>query len=179
VAAIVLRLAVLAAATWATLASGLAARMRDAAQRITRRAWLQDAAVAVPFLAIVLALGLPVEVFAGFVRFRDAGLSNAGFGQWLSDYVLQWAVDLVFYVVGIVAIVALIRRQPRAWPALATLVYVALYATYTLVAPIVIDPLFNRYTQLADGPARASCRSPAPTAFPPTASTSRTRRDKA
>ena len=155
VAAIVLRLAVLAAATWATLASGLAARMRDAAQRITRRAWLQDAAVAVPFLAIVLALGLPVEVFAGFVRFRDAGLSNAGFGQWLSDYVLQWAVDLVFYVVGIVAIVALIRRQPRAWPALATLVYVALYATYTLVAPIVIDPLFNRYTQLADGPARA------------------------
>jgi STE24 endopeptidase len=136
------------------MASGLAARLRDAAQRTTRRASLQDALVAVQFLAIVLALGLPVEVFAGFVRYREAGLSHAGFWPWLYDYVLQWAVDLVFYVVGIVAIVALIRRQPRAWPALATIVYVALYATYTLASPIFIEPLFNQYTQLPDGPAR-------------------------
>jgi STE24 endopeptidase len=154
VAAIVLRLVVLFAATALTMASGLAVRLRDAAQRMTSRAWLQDALVAVQFLAIVLAFGLPVEVFAGYVRYREAGLSHAGFWPWLYDYVLQWVVDLVFYVIGIVAILALIRRQPRAWPVPATLVYIALYATYTLLSPAVIAPMFNRYAQLPDGPAR-------------------------
>jgi STE24 endopeptidase len=136
------------------MATGLAARMRANAQRLTGRVFLQDALVAVQFLALAMAAGLPVEVFAGFVRVRAAGLSHANFWPWLSDYLLQWAVDLVFYVVGIVAIMALVRRQPRAWPALATLVYVALYATYTLVSPVFIEPLFNEFTQLRDGPAR-------------------------
>ena len=154
VATIVLRIVVLFAVTALAMATGLAARMRANAQRLTRRVFLQDALVAVQFLTLAMAAGLPVEVFAGYVRVRAAGLSHTNFWPWLSDYLLQWAVDLVFYVVGIVAIMALVRRQPRVWPALATLVYVALYATYTLVSPVFIEPLFNEFTQLRDGPAR-------------------------
>lgn len=153
-AALMLRLAVLIVASALVMFTGLAARMRDAALRLTHRAWLQDALFAIQFLSILLASSLPVEVFAGFVRYREAGLSHAGFWQWLSDYALQWAVDLIFYAVGIVAIMALIRRRPQSWPAWATLVYVALYATYSLVSPLYIAPLFNQYTQLPDGPAR-------------------------
>lgn len=153
-AALMLRLAVLIVASALVMFTGLAARMRDAALRLTHRAWLQDALFAIQFLSILLASSLPVEVFAGFVRYREAGLSHAGFWQWLSDYALQWAVDLIFYAVGIVAIMALIRRRPQSWPAWATLVYVALYATYSLVSPLYIAPLFNQYTQLPDGPAK-------------------------
>ena len=153
-AALMLRLAVLIVASALVMFTGLAARMRDAALRLTHRAWLQDALFAIQFLSILLASSLPVEVFAGFVRYREAGLSHAGFWQWLSDYALQWAVDLIFYAVGIVAIMALIRRRPQSWPAWATLVYVALYATYSLVSPLYIATLFNQYTQLPDGPAR-------------------------
>ena len=153
-AALMLRLAVLIVASALVMFTGLAARMRDAALRLTHRAWLQDALFAIQFLSILLASSLPVEVFAGFVRYREAGLSHAGFWQWLSDYALQWAVDLIFYAVGIVAIMALIRRRPQSWPAWATLVYFALYATYSLVSPLYIAPLFNQYTQLPDGPAR-------------------------
>jgi STE24 endopeptidase len=153
-AAIVLRLIVLLVVMALAMTTGLAARMRNQAQRVTGRVFLQDALVAAQFLALAMAAGLPVEVFAGFVRVRAAGLSHADFGSWLSDYGLQWGVDLVFYLIGIVAIMALIRRQPRAWPALATLVYVALYAMYTLVSPVFIEPLFNQFTQLRDGPAR-------------------------
>ena len=154
VATIVLRIVVLFAVTALAMGTGLAARMRANAQRLTGRVFLQDALVAVQFLTLAMAAGLPVEVFAGYVRVRAAGLSHTNFWPWLSDYVLQWTVDLVFYVVGIVAIMALVRRQPRVWPALATLVYVALYATYTLVSPVFIEPLFNEFTQLRDGPAR-------------------------
>jgi STE24 endopeptidase len=113
-AAIVLRLIVLLVVMALAMTTGLAARMRNQAQRVTGRVFLQDALVTAQFLALAMAAGLPVEVFAGFVRVRAAGLSHADFGSWLSDYGLQWGVDLVFYLIGIVAIMALIRRQPRA-----------------------------------------------------------------
>lgn len=149
--ALVLRLAVLVAATLLILDSGLAARMRTAAMRASRRTSAQDALFAVQFLGVLLLLGLPVEVFAGFVRWRAAGLSHASFGQWLGDYLTEWAVLLVFYVVGIVAIMALIRRRPASWPLWATGVYVALYALYAFVSPLYIEPLLNRFTPLPDG----------------------------
>ena len=154
VAAIVLRIVVLLIVTTLTMFTGLASRMRDNARRLTRRVFLQDALVVVQFLVLAMAAGLPVEIYAGFIRVRAAGLSHIAFWPWLADYLLQWAVDLVFYVIGIAAIMALVRRQPRVWPAFATLVYVALYATYTLVSPVFIEPLFNEFTQLRDGPAR-------------------------
>ncbi len=154
IGAIVLRVVVLLVVTALALRAGFATGVRDAAQRMTRHVVLQDALVAASFLVVVLAAGLPVEVFAGYIRYRTTGLSAATFPSWLGDYALQWAVDLVFYVVGIAAIMALIRRRPDTWPAYATLVYVALYATYVMLSPLYIEPLFNRFTQLADGPAR-------------------------
>jgi len=60
-------------------------------------------------------------------------------------------VLLVFYVIGIVAIMALIRRRPASWPLWATGVYVALYALYASVSPLYIEPLLNRFTPLPDG----------------------------
>lgn len=80
-AALMLRLAVLIVASALVMVTGLAARMRDTALRLTHRAWLQDALFAIQFLSILLASSLPVEVFAGFVRYRQAGLSHAGFWQ--------------------------------------------------------------------------------------------------
>ena len=153
-AVLALRLAVLAASIALVLYGGVAARMRDAAHRLTKRTWLRDGLFTVGFLAILLVLSLPVEIHAGFVRYRHAGLSHASFPQWLGDYLTQWAVNLAFYVVGIVAIMAIIRRRPNAWPAWATLIYVALSATYTVLSPLYIEPLFNRFTPLPDGGAK-------------------------
>ena len=153
-AVLALRLAVLAASIALVLYGGVAARMRDAAHRLTKRTWLRDGLFTVGFLAILLVLSLPVEIHAGFVRYRHAGLSHASFPQWLGDYLTQWAVNLAFYVVGIVAIIATIRWRPNAWPAWATLIYVALSATYTVLSPLYIEPLFNRFTPLPDGGAK-------------------------
>jgi STE24 endopeptidase len=76
VATIVLRIVVLFAVTALAMATGLATCMRANAQRLTRRVFLQDALVAVQFLTLAMAAGLPVEVFAGYVRVRAAGLSH-------------------------------------------------------------------------------------------------------
>ena len=152
--ALALRIAVLVASTLLLMSTGLAIRIRDVAVRLSRRRWLQDVVSGLLLLAALLLLELPVDVFAGFVRWRQAGLTHASFPQWLGDFLIQWGVVSVFNVVGLVAIMALIRRQPTTWMLWATLVYVALYATYVIVSPLWIEPLLNRYTPLPDGPTR-------------------------
>ena len=152
--ALVLRIAVLVASTLLLMSTGLALRMRDVAYRVSHRRWLQAVVFGVLLLAALLLLELPVDVFAGFVRWRQAGLTHASFPQWLRDFLIQWGVISVFNVVGLVAIMALIRRQPKTWMLWSTLVYVALYATYVIVSPLWIEPLLNRYTPLPDGPTR-------------------------
>jgi STE24 endopeptidase len=68
-------------------------------------------------------------------------------------------VITVFYTVGVVAIMALIRRWPRSWAAWATAVYFVLFGFYVLISPQYIEPLFNRITPLADGAAKQAILS--------------------
>lgn len=152
--AFALQIVVLVASTFLLMSTGLAVRMRAIVHRLSDRRWLRDAAFGLLLLGALLLLELPVDVYAGFVRFRQAGLTHASFPQWLGDFLTQWGVTLVFNVVGLVAIMALVRRQPTTWMLWATLVYVALFASYVVVSPLYIEPLLNHYTPLPDGPTR-------------------------
>jgi STE24 endopeptidase len=133
--------------------------MRGFAERLTSVRPLQDAAVALLMLAALFAMNLPVESYAGFARFRAAGFSGASFGQWLTDTALAWATITPFHVVGIVAIMVLIRARPRSWTAWASGVYLVVSASYVLLAPALIEPLFNELTPLAEGPQKGSILS--------------------
>jgi STE24 endopeptidase len=154
-----IRIAVLVASIALIMFSGAAARMRAIARRALPHVWLQDALFALQLFAVLFLLNLPIETYAGFIRYRRAGFSQQTYLHWLSDATLGWAVITVFYIVGVVAIMALIRRSPRAWAAWATLVYFVLSSFYVLISPQYIEPLFNRITPLADGAAKQAILS--------------------
>ena len=116
---------------------------------------MQDAIVGVTVMAIVFAILLPLESYAGYVRFWRAGFVTASYLDWLRDFSLDWAITTGFTAIGLVAVMALVRARPRTWPGWASLVYLILAAIYTFIAPGYIDPLFNRLTPLADGPDKA------------------------
>lgn len=142
---LLLATAFLCSTRFAVQAGGLAAR-------VFRHRTLVDASVALQYFAALFVLGLPVEVYATFVRPHQFGFSDQAFGGWLGDSLVNWAVFTVFYVVGALAIYGFIRRRPGQWVAWATATYLVLRATYTLLSPQVIEPLTNSYQPLADGP---------------------------
>ena len=153
------RLATLVVAVALIMFTGAAARMRALARRAARRAWLQDALFATFLFTVLFVLNLPVETYAGYVRLRRAGFSQRSYADWLSDQVLSWAVITAFFVVGIMLIMALIRRRPRSWAGWATLVYLVLSSVYILISPQYIEPLFNKITPLSDGPEKRAILS--------------------
>lgn len=154
-----LRVAVLVGSIALIMFTGVAARLRSIAVRASSHRVAQDALFALLFFVILFVLSLPVETYAGFVRIRHAGFSRRSYLDWLADAAIGWAVITTFYVVGVVAIMALIRRRPQSWVAWSTVLYAVLSLVYVLLSPQYIEPLLNSFTPLAEGPDKAAILS--------------------
>lgn len=123
-------------------------------QRVVR-----DGRSAAEFLTLAFLLGLPVQVYAGFIHNRSQGFYLGSFGTWLHDTVLGWLILMLFTITGLVLTLQLIRRSPFRWPIHATFIYAALVLTYNFILPSYIEPLFNTLTPLSDGQAKAQILS--------------------
>jgi STE24 endopeptidase len=95
-------------------------------------------------------VGLPISFWAGFVRERGWGFSTQSLRGWTIDLVKGFGVVLVLTAAGLSALVGSARFLPSAWPAVAAPGVAALVLTLAFAAPVVIEPLFNRFTPLED-----------------------------
>jgi STE24 endopeptidase len=136
------------------LVTGASARIRDFVMRLTARPNLQTAAYIVPFLLITAVLQFPLAFYRDFVREHQYGLSKQAFGPWVRDFVLGWVVLVVFATLLGVALFVLVRRLGRSWWTWATAATVFFIVLALMIEPVFVDPLFNRYTALENGPVR-------------------------
>lgn len=105
-------------------------------------------ALAVEFVA------LPFGAWA-HERAADVGLSTQDWGAWMSDRAKAGAVAGTLAAGGAALFSALMRRFPRGWWVAGAGAVVAIEVVFVWLAPVVVDPLFNRYEDLPQGRARA------------------------
>jgi STE24 endopeptidase len=132
------------------LGTGISRRIRDWAERRTGRRPVQTWLYYLVYTLVVFAVGFPWSVYTGFVREHAYRLATQGFGGWLRDQLVGLGVSLVLGGFALTVIYEVLRRFPRAWPALGAAVSMAFIVIGTLIAPIYIAPLFNTYTILND-----------------------------
>jgi STE24 endopeptidase len=87
-------------------------------------------------------------------RAVDVGLSTQDWGPWLGDVAKSTGIGAVFAGVGAAAAIALMRRLPRWWWAPGSVVGVGFAAATLYLGPVVLDPIFNRFTALPEGRTR-------------------------
>ncbi|WP_353200406.1 M48 family metallopeptidase [Sandarakinorhabdus sp.] len=110
---------------------------------------------AVPYLLLITALTLPFSIYTDFVREHAYGLSNQSFAEYGGEQLIFIAVDTLLAALLWMGINATIRRFPRGWwLGGAGLTIGVLMVTITL-APVYLNPLFNDYTPLPDGPVKS------------------------
>jgi STE24 endopeptidase len=147
--------ALVAVAIWLLiLATGWSARFRDLGQRVTRRRWLVPGVYAAILTLAAGLIQLPWDVYTGFVREAEYGLTNQTFAEWLGDWAKGMVLGVVFNPILAIAIYAVIRRAPRTWWLWGTGVMTAFIAFGALIGPVFIAPLFNTYTEMPAGPLR-------------------------
>jgi Zn-dependent protease with chaperone function len=101
-------------------------------------------------LAVLMLLRLPLSFRRGYAGERRWGFSTQTARGWLLDRVKGVAVGAVLTAVAVLAFVALARALPGAWPLAAAPGAALLVLALGFAAPIVLEPLFNRFRPLGD-----------------------------
>jgi STE24 endopeptidase len=145
---------VLSTGTLAFVALRPPRRVRRALERGAARPILGAAATGGALSLVLVVVGLPLGAVAE-QRARDFGLSTQDWGGWLGDAAKSAGIGAVFAAGGGALLMALIRRFPRSWWALGAVAAVVFSAVFVSYGPVVIDPLFNKFTALPDSPLRS------------------------
>ncbi len=137
---------------WVFLGTGLSARMRDWTERVTRFRWLQTALYSLQYIVIASVITLPWSAYEGYVREHQYGMSNQTLGAWLGDQAKGLAIGLVLGTLAITALYAVLRRAPRTWWLWGSLVLIAFAMFGAAIAPVYLEPVFNKFTPLPESP---------------------------
>jgi STE24 endopeptidase len=132
------------------LATGWSAAWRDRAIRCTRRKWIQVALYAVIYVLVVYAFSFPLTAYQLFFREHQYGMATQHFGSWFGEQMIGLGLQVIGFVLALIAFYALCRRAPRTWWIWGTGVALFFLVVSSLIAPVVIQPLFNKYQTLND-----------------------------
>jgi STE24 endopeptidase len=129
------------------LALGVPARMRDAAEKLTKNRWGQCFAFVFLLLLLITLLDAPLRVYGHHVGLAF-GLSVQGWGSWLLDQVKGFLLTWVVAGLLVRVLFWVIAKSPQQWwfwfwiPTMGAVLF------GVFLSPILIDPLFNKFEPL-------------------------------
>ena len=128
--------------------------IRRALARAGARPIAGAAAAGAGYTAAMAVVELPLAAVA-HRRARNVGLATQTWAPWLADVAKATAVGALLTGAGTGIAESVIRRFPGRWwlPGAATVV--GLSTLMVFAAPVVIDPIFNKFERLPDGPLRS------------------------
>ena len=128
-------------------------RVRRALERAGARPILGAAAAGATLSVALVVVTLPLAA-ARHSRSEEFGLSTQTWGGWAGDLAKAAGIEAVLAAGGAAILIGLMRRFPRHWWAPASGAVVGLSVVFLWIAPVVIDPLFNKFTPLPEGKLR-------------------------
>lgn len=136
--------------------SGLSVKMRDTAKRISHRPWLYTAIYGAFWLVSAELLSLPWALYTGYFREHAYGLSNLSMGAWFGEAGKGLLVSLIIMPWLIAGIFAAVRKAGESWWLRAGVASFAFLLLLIMVSPVFINPLFNDYKPLPEGPVKSA-----------------------
>jgi Zn-dependent protease with chaperone function len=139
-----LTMAVLAAMVWFRIGP----RLARASRRLSRFSFVQACVVVALLLLVLFFVELPFSVY-GHSVYLHYGLSVQGWASWLADHLRAELLTVALAIPVFWGLYAIIRRCGRRWWFCAWLASLPVMAALLFAAPVLIDPLFNRFEPLA------------------------------
>lgn len=95
-----------------------------------------------------MVVGTPIDYAERYVLERRYGLSDQKLEDWLRDRAKMTLVSVVLGTPIVAGLTAIARRFPRTWPLFASLATPPLLIFLSLVAPVYVAPIFNKFEPL-------------------------------
>lgn len=147
--------------SWSSLAVSLAVacwlgfsrRGRAWAERVPGWWWVRIVGVVAALSLLGRVATLPFAV-ALRQHALDEGLAAGSWSAWTVDVVKGELIAVVTTSLAVIALVGCVRRWPRAWPAVAGALAATFVVLGSFVYPVLVEPVFNQFESLPDGPLR-------------------------
>jgi STE24 endopeptidase len=133
---------------------GILNRISASIQKAKARPWLTTFVCIIVFSAVDWVLELPWNVYAGWWRQTQYGLTSQPFAGWLIENIIGFAIGLVMGGLFLSLVYALIRWTKGMWWLWAGGLTAVAVLFLLIVQPILIEPIFNKYTPAPPGPVR-------------------------
>jgi STE24 endopeptidase len=132
----------------------LGARLVSAVARPLGGGWAWQVVLGTLVLGVIGRVAtLPLDAQAERVQ-RRYGLSTQTWGSWLVDALKGVGVYAVLTSVVLLAVFGLIRLAPRTWWAWAAAATAAFVMLGSFVYPLLVEPVFNKFTSVPAGELR-------------------------
>ncbi len=129
--------------------------LREALQKRLRWRFVSDATYGAAYAVAGWVLSLPLTIYQGYFREHAYGMATQNFGAWFGEQLINLAVAILMTGAAVAVLYAVLRRAGTRWWWWGALTSLALLVLLFVVSPVYIDPLFNDYKPVADGPIKS------------------------
>jgi STE24 endopeptidase len=145
-------LLVAAVVTWLIVRSGMLDRLES---RIAeRRRNLRAFVVSAVYLIVSSVLTLPWTIYESWWREKSYGRTSQSFGDWLLQGTIALVITAIVGAIFAVGVYWLMRRTGKRWWIWSGGLTAIALAFFMLLAPVLIEPLFNKYEPVPPGAVR-------------------------
>jgi STE24 endopeptidase len=132
----------------------LGARLVGLAGRPFGGNWVAQAVLGgLAVVLIVEVITLPLAAWQHTIVVKY-GISTQSWGGWAVDVAKSYAVGAVIGGLTLLGFYTVVRLAPRWWWAFAAAGAALLVVLLSFVLPVLVEPIFNKFTPMADGPLR-------------------------
>jgi STE24 endopeptidase len=135
----------------AWLVTGLNLALRDWVWQVINNPWLAVLLYGVVFAVPYGVLTLPLSFYGGFVLPHRYGQSNQTLANWIGDQLKGMAISGVLGLLVLEIVYWLLRHTPGLWWLYTAGIMLFFTVVMAALAPVVLLPLFFRFTPLEDG----------------------------
>ncbi|UCE42924.1 MAG: M48 family metallopeptidase [Candidatus Aminicenantes bacterium] len=102
----------------------------------------------VTFYSAMMILGLPLAFFSGYIHEHKWDFSNHTVKSWLWEQIKSFFIGLIVFIFLSGLLLWIMAISPKWWWLVAALVMAFVSVVFATLFPIIIAPIFNKYTPI-------------------------------
>lgn len=102
------------------------------------------------FFGLIFLINLPLNYYSSYVLPHKYGLSNQTLLRWLEVNIKGFAINDVIISLFLWIPYMILFNSPKTWWLQLGLIIIPIIIFMTFISPLVIDPIFNKYTSIKD-----------------------------
>lgn len=99
---------------------------------------------------VLTIITLPLTYLSSFYWNHRWGFSTQSVGSWWWDFLRTSAVELILFLAGVAIFFWIMKRWPRSWWIIGAFLFSVWLVVQIYLWPVLISPLFNRFTPATD-----------------------------